>query len=585
MDTFNTPAYQGEKDFANQPEHLKEEFLRIWSNFVNYSTLNSIMGNPWTSKYDHPRDWYYNPLKVSVPPSSSNTVPIQWTAFPNRIIHYFQDEFDAKFKSEADDKLHELADIGPDAFEAKYKMKLRVTDKPCNPAAKGTKPFGPGGPRGWQDEYCEWSVTRDTNGDITCVNFTHENPEYWFHMWHVSPEVVLSLYREILQNQSIQLPDLYLYEGKKPVIVRETGRPAYNPINKWNCGPSADANGGGAIHLTSPPNSVGAEIYLGAAATIIREQDGKVIQNADQLICSAKYGQIFRNSDPRIGFSVNQLVYKNNLKISLTNPIALYGQEPNFNLFTMPKGANKTIEDCYTVVRGVTKNTGDTYYPNNMILHSKFTLPEGANFKLSDILVNGKPLKWGSQIADTFKVQLSGTGTPASAGQKPTPLPGVEPSDNPLPNVAYLLDYNLLVASLQNQLPSLSNLSSNITQVESGTVTKNLGIYAYNVQFDKSGKPLTQFDFGTMGIQTEVKSFQKIDKTEALFLVDLSVAASVPAGEKPLALYNQNTDHRYPISGVLEVVPAGSLPQVKAEPLELALIEKKQLTHLKSMLS
>jgi hypothetical protein len=74
----------------------------------------------------------------------------------------------------------------------------------------------------------------------------------------------------------VKKEDLYLLDEKgNSVIVRETGLPAYNPINKWNSGSSAIENGGGAVHLTSPPNSLGAEIYLGAAATILREVGGK----------------------------------------------------------------------------------------------------------------------------------------------------------------------------------------------------------------------------------------------------------------------------------------------------------------------
>ena len=176
-----------------------------------------------------------------------------------------------------------------------------------------------------------------------------------FDMWRISPEAVLSLYQEILQNTTIKLEDLYLYDNdnpKNPVMVRETGRPAYNPINKWNNGTVSTSTGGGAIHLTSPPNSIGAEIYLGAAATIIRQVQDKIIKEQDKLICAAQYGQPHRNSDPMIGFKVNQLVLNYNLLITLTNPIGLYGQKITEEIFRLPQNANKKLEDCYKVVRG-----------------------------------------------------------------------------------------------------------------------------------------------------------------------------------------------------------------------------------------
>lgn len=553
MKNFDTPAYQAESDFKNQPE-MMAQMQTAWSNYVKYCTVNSQMGNPWSSTYDHPRSFYYNPLVNPVEPSGSNTLPIQWGAFPNRINHYFTNLFTQKFGNLAADKLHELADIGPVNFGQKYNMNLVVPKNPCDPTNTDTKAFGPSGPRGWQDEYCEWAVTRDAAGDIIAVDFTHENPEYWFHMWKVSPDTVVSLYQEILNNQSVKKEDLYLLDSTgQPVIVRETGQPAYNPINKWNSGSVATENGGGAVHLTSPPNSLGAEIYLGAAATILRTANGKVITDPNTLICAAQYGQIYRNSDPRIGQNVNNLVYSKKMKVSLTNPIALYGQLPDFSQFTMPSTAEGfTIKDCYKVIRGAEATPGNTFYPNNMILHSRFEVPAGTNFKLSDILVANQPLKWGSQLADTFKVQLAGTGTPEGS-EKPQEYPGVGNPETNLPSVQYLLDNNLLQASLYNNLNTFSNLTSCITQVEQRSTTSGIAILA------SDANQQTGFDFGA-GVTVSVTDYQDLGNDSQLFIVDITVEANTDLGEKPLALFNTNSDPRFTLSGVLEVVAQGTLP-------------------------
>jgi hypothetical protein len=577
MKTFDTPAYQAEKDFKDNPA-LREKLHNAWSNYVKYCTVNSIMGNPWSSTYDHPRSWYYNPLVTPSIPNENNTVPIQWNAFPNRINHYFTTLFTDKFgKQDYEDKLHELADIGPIAFGQKYNMKLTVPRNPCDPTDTGTKAFGPSGPRGWQDEYCEWSVTRDESGDIIAVNFTHENPEYWFHMWKISPDTVVSLYQEILNNENVQKEDLYLLDSHgNPVIVRETGLPAYNPINKWNNGPDATSSGGGAVHLTSPPNSLGAEIYLGAAATILRVVNGRVITDANTLICAAQYGQIYRNSDPRIGQNVNSLVYNHNVQVSLTNPIALYGQIPHFDQFEMPATANYKIEDCYTVVRGALKNKGITYYPNNMLLHTRFSVPADANFKLSDILVNKKPLKWGSQIADTFFVQLAGTGLSPAQGQQPEKFPPVGIPATTLPSVQYLLDNNLLQASLYNKLNTFSNLTSCITQVEAGTTTEGIAVLA-NGAIQQTG-----FDFGP-GVTVAVTDFQNLDEDTQLFLISITTDGGVALGEKPLTLYNNASDPGFALSGVLEVVAAGSLPKTDSTP-NRTLLSSQQIEQVKKIL-
>ncbi|WP_080777916.1 hypothetical protein [Chryseobacterium phocaeense] len=578
MTKFDTPAYQAEKDFKNDPD-LKSQIENAWSNYVQYCTINSQMGNPWSSSYDHPRSWYYNPLVTPAEPVKNNTVPIQWGAFPNRINHYFTSLFVEKFgKTDAPDKLHELADIGPDAFSKKYNITLVVSKNPCDPANTETKPFGPSGPRGWQDEYCEWAVTRDASGDIIAVDFTHENPEYWFHMWKVSPDMVVSLYQEILNNPDVKKEDLYLLDEKgNYVIVRETGLPAYNPINKWNSGSSATAEGGGAVHLTSPPNSLGAEIYLGAAATILRvNSKGKVITDANELICAAQYGQIYRNSDPRIGQNVNSLVYNNKLKISLTNPIALYGQLPDFTQFKMPDSAEGyKINDCYKVIRGSDTNPGTTFYPFNMILHSRFEAPAGAKFKLSDIMVKGSKIKWGSQIADVFKVQLAGTGIPGG-GDQPQQYPAVGDPEVTLPSVQYVLDNNLLQASLYNKLNTFSNLTSCITQVEAGTTTSGIAILASDANKG------TGFDFGP-GISVSVTDFQDLGNDNQLFIVDINVHSAALLGEKPLALFNNTTDPRYSIAGVLEVVASGSLPKLNIAPNH-SLLSDQQMKQVQKML-
>ena len=62
----------------------------------------------------------------------------------------------------------------------------------------GTKTFGPYGPRGWLDEYCEWSTARDGNGNLLRIDFACENPEYWTTLWKVSPQTVASLYQSVL---------------------------------------------------------------------------------------------------------------------------------------------------------------------------------------------------------------------------------------------------------------------------------------------------------------------------------------------------------------------------------------------------
>ena len=91
------------------------------------------------------------------------------------------------------------------------------------------------------------------------------------------------------------------------MIDPSTGRPAYNPLNKWNSGPKAVRGtnaSGGAMHLTSTPNTLQTEMALAGGATILRPCGNGVPQT---VICCAQYGQAYRNSDPHIGQQVNQV--------------------------------------------------------------------------------------------------------------------------------------------------------------------------------------------------------------------------------------------------------------------------------------
>ena len=215
-----------------------------------------------------------------------------------------------------------------------------------------------------------------------------------------------------------------------------------------------------------------------------------------------------------------------------------------------------------------------------MILHSRFAVPAGANFKLSDIKVNGVPLKWGLQIAKTFFVQLAGGGISPQPKKKLQKCPPVGTRKPMLPNVQYVLDYNLLLASINNNLNTLSNITSCITQVEVNSTTDNIAILTNNAQ------ETTQFEFGT-GIKVTVKDYNNNNNNLQIFLVAITVDANVEIGEKPLTLFNNPSDPRYPISGILEVVPKGSLPKNPPKNIKApstSLLKEEEIQHLTSIL-
>jgi hypothetical protein len=369
-----------------------------WSNSVNGWTKEAISkgGDGGTQL-----DFYYNPLTTEAQnnPSSKS---VAWPAFPNRILLGFPNATFLQQMGYAEG-VHEDGTFGPP------------------PRADGDQH----GPRGWQDEYCEWIATRDASGKISRVDFTCENRDYWSSLWHISPSRVLELYQQLVSPEA-KLRDLYLLDSaNNPVIDRATGRPAYQPINKWNTQPSKGTVTG-AVHLISRPNSLPAEIFLAAQATVLREKAGQPVTDPDALVICGGIGVPGRNSDPHIASEVNKVIIGGGLVASLQDPVGLYIQTPDFSGYSLPSDpklpADADVSECWTILRGHARGAGDNI---DFILHARFEIPRrwkqaGVSFTVGDIQINGNAIKYGAQITQTFQIALR-------ALALPTTLPPQEP--------------------------------------------------------------------------------------------------------------------------------------------------------------
>lgn len=454
LKAFSTPAYI--EDLKHKPE-LQAALNQAWNDNCNGWTEQAILGNPWTSLFQAFQDYYYNPLTTDL--SNGVQAMVTWPAFPNRISFYYEDNHFPYFDSSdpgtglTSAEQQQMADLGTVAGRT---MGNILQGCACNPypADPGIAPaavppllsgddrttyscggsdvravaYAPFGPRGWLDEYCEMAKLLDENGRIQKIHFTCENPEYWHTLWNVDPDRVVELYRETLQNDRVVLNDLVLHDKDGiPVIDPSTGRKTYNPLNKWNSGmdlrsanPLADrgtvmsATAGGAMHLTSTPNTLQTELQLASGSTVQRDLANSNA-NASELICVAQYGQINRNSDPHIGQIGNQVVGLQ-YRISLANPIGLYIQMPDFSSWTLPgdRGipADARPEELWHIVRGQKHLPG--FAPSmNFLLHVRLEVPKrwkdsGADPDLcvSDMMINGAPIVNASQVMQTFNVAL-----------------------------------------------------------------------------------------------------------------------------------------------------------------------------------
>jgi hypothetical protein len=408
-----------------------------------------------------PPSYFYDPSTTDIPAGTAAAL-IHWNAFPGRVRQYFSDAPPTQPANPSKlpaASIYDLVDFGEYQFEGLPGLWSfpNIPTVLC-PEVDWQQPqdqwvkFGPYGPRGWLDEYCEWSSARDEKGNLIRVDFACENPEYWNTLWKVSPDRVCELYNEILnagapppQQVTVTLEDLYLMSGGAPVIDPDTGRPAYNPLNRWNSGPTAVRTGdpaqfrGGAIHLTSTPNTLQTELGLASAAT---NQYPSGNADAQALICCARYGQQYRNSDPHIGQSVNEVVggqatggYNT---ACLADPVGLYIQMPGnpaafqfaerIDPTKFPQGA-QSASGVFQVLRGnpqpldpVTQSPFD----GAMVLHAVCQIPQAwlavyPDMTLADITINGVPVTWGGQIAEQFDIGLYARPLPME--QQPVPLP------------------------------------------------------------------------------------------------------------------------------------------------------------------
>src|SRR5207249_2565580 len=147
-----------------------------------------------------------------------------------------------------------------------------------------------------------------------------EGPEYWTFLAASNPAKVLELYQRHVSPQ-VTMQDLFSADG------------SYNPRNRFN-----NSTESGAMHLIQQNNTLGAEIEIAAAATIIRQRGGQILTSEQDLILCGQYGQPDRHSDPHIGSEVNALARAHD-DITLANPIGLCIAGLSTVAFATPDGS------------------------------------------------------------------------------------------------------------------------------------------------------------------------------------------------------------------------------------------------------
>jgi len=268
--------------------------------------------------------------------------------------------------------------IGPDPVERSIDWIAFPRQVQIRPGSQRDHRAAADAERSRQDEYCEWSVARRADGAITRVEFTSEPASYWEFLAKRNPARVVALYQEHV-NPAVKEADLFA-----------GGR--YDPFNRWNSGTS-----GGAMHLIQQDNTLGAEIELAAASTIVRRIGGRVLKTAAELIACSRYGEGNRNSDPHIGSEVNAIA-RAGAEITLANPIGLYIDRLDTAGWKTPDGTDAL--EFWRLTRGAEGHT----------VRAVFEVPAAKGYTVGDVEINGARIEFGSQIAEHLFIRLTGVG-------------------------------------------------------------------------------------------------------------------------------------------------------------------------------
>lgn len=238
-----------------------------------------------------------------------------------------------------------------------------------------------------QDEYCEWEVVRNPATNlITRVTFTTETPDYYTFLYEQDKELLLKLYHKYVSPQ-VELQHL---EG-----LDLAGKKTYMPVNIWNY-PEKQNKRGVLLHMANGPNNLAAAVFLSAEATWPSiDKAGKIITDEQGLIICREYGDKGRHSDPHIGAVINGLVRAGN-EISFAGPAGLYIDSFDLAGFELPGGADPN--SLVRIIRG----------DKDHMMRIVFEAPEGSNFNLSDVKIDGTKLVFGGQIADKLTIRIRG---------------------------------------------------------------------------------------------------------------------------------------------------------------------------------
>lgn len=389
---------------ANVDDGLGPRFARAWQKWMHDTTCDAVA---WArAEMDIQGEGAgalgYVDLDGAAAPAGAREAPAPWSAFPLRI------------------RARHDGVAGPAAWREAERLAVATREAPVYDAEGNVLPLKR---RLEQDEYLEWFGDRVTDPDgegLARVHVTCEGPEYWQRLaafGATGRTRVHSLYESLL-GRPVPIDDLFypagahaLRDGRQVAVGGE-----YNPLNTWN-------TDRGAIHLTHPANTLGAEVNLAVRAAIPRRGHTTPANDTTGLTVCGGFGNPSRDSDPHIGAAANSFV-RNGYQISLANPIGLYisdltattlrlpdGSAARPGRAELPAGASSRLEDWWSVVRPSDPGLS----PSRRILRAVFEPPPNSIYvkdglrrplRVSDLYVRDDRITHAGALATEVQMQL-----------------------------------------------------------------------------------------------------------------------------------------------------------------------------------
>lgn len=225
-----------------------------------------------------------------------------------------------------------------------------------------------------QDEYFEWYVHKSDDA-ITKVTFITELHDYYEQMWKFDRQKVVELYKCFVDD-SVKEDDLKDANGN------------YDILNRWN---TTD----GIMHYTQSINTLGDAIGLAENMRMVPTDA------ANNYQATPAYGKQTTSVDPRVDYDVHMLL-RNNLYVSLQEPIGIYILGWDNSGLTLPDGSPAPIE-WWQPKRSC----------NGKVVRLEYSVPEALGFHVSDLAIGGHKIQYGAQLVEHITVGIIG-----SAGTK-----------------------------------------------------------------------------------------------------------------------------------------------------------------------